>query len=163
MAKRPVSAPVVRNLAELGRDLPEGDLRVHFTKKQWTDLVKGVPVSKGLPERGGRLEFTPDPNGDGTAQFVCNPGPAEECRQLMVPGRDGVRLECHCTLTEVPDGGGGGDGGDRGPIPSQCVLILPTSGRRARCLGVHCRGRCELRLVRHRHLYALFCTCVEGR
>ncbi|MCL4740656.1 MAG: hypothetical protein KJZ54_00470 [Phycisphaerales bacterium] len=159
MAKRAAKAPVVRNVAELGASIPRGDLLVHFTKDQWTRVVRNAKPTKGIPRRGGRLEFTPDPNGNGTAQFVCNPGPGEECSVRVRPDPNGgITYECRCTLKKIPTpGGGGGSGGGRLTLPP-CILRLPRNGP-ATCLNAGCAGRCELRTARVGHRIALFCVC----
>ncbi len=159
MAKRVAKAPVVRNVAELGKGAPKGDLLIHFTKDQWTRLTRNAKPTKGVPKHGGRLEFMPDPNGDGTAQFVCNPGPGEDCSvRVRHHPNGGITYECRCSVREIPTGGGGGGGtGGRLTLPSCSMRIAPN--RPISCLRLRCAGRCELRMARVGNRIALFCVC----
>jgi hypothetical protein len=154
MAKR---LPVVRNIAELGRGIPKGELRIHFTKEQWRGLTRGARAAKGVPKFGPRLEFTPDPNGDGTAQLMCGSGEiGERCigKMSQTPGGD-LKMDCQC----------------RGPKPAfppkgvpsrgRCGFVVPTKGgRRARCFPATCSGRCEVRTTAFRNILILYCACV---
>lgn len=151
-----VKPPRLRNIQNIKGPLREGTL-IHFSKKQWEKIIKGVPMGKAVPKYGVALECYPIPGGDVVGQPNCIQNPCEICRARVAGiSPDGVlTFEClckqdpNCPTEPVPP-----------IITPQCSLAI--DARRLRpiyCRNNGCRRTCRLTFVRQGTHWILTCHC----